>query len=74
MLQSFLFVGNSSGIIRVFDIRIASQRLAGENDECRRSALVYLGTYGAQGEFAWHLSSPLAVPAAHIGLEGWGEE
>ncbi|WP_371228179.1 hypothetical protein [Roseovarius sp. 2305UL8-3] len=60
--------------IRVFDIRIASQRLAGENDECRRFALVYLGTYGDQGEFSWRLSSPLTVPAAHIGLEGWGDE
>lgn len=60
--------------IRVFDVRIASQRLAGENDECRRFALVYLGTYGVQGEFTWQLSSPLAVPVAHLGLEGWGEE
>jgi len=58
--------------IRVFDVRFASQRVAGENDECRRHALVYLGTYGTQGEFSWALSAPTALPDAHIGLEGWG--
>ena len=35
--------------IRVFHVRFASQREAGENDQCRRYALVYLGTYGPQG-------------------------
>ena len=39
--------------IRVFDVRFASQRTVGENDQCRRYALVYLGTYGRQGEFSW---------------------
>jgi len=58
--------------IRVFDIRFASQREAGENDLCRRYALVYLGTYGAQGEFSWAVSTPTALPDAHVGLEGWG--
>jgi len=58
--------------IRVFDVRFASQREAGENDQCRRYALVYLGTYGTQGEFSWALSAPTALPDAHIGLEGWG--
>lgn len=58
--------------IRVFDVRFASQREAGENDQCRRHALVYLGTYGMQGEFSWALSAPTALPGAHVGLEGWG--
>ena len=60
--------------IRVFDVRFASQRLAGENDQCRRHALVYLGTYSTQGEFSWALSAPAALPDAHIGLEGWGSD
>jgi len=60
--------------IRVFDVRYASQREAGENDECRRFGSVYLGTYGTQGDFAWRFSSPLALPEAHLGLEGWGED
>ena len=38
--------------IRVFDVRYASQRVAGENDGCRRFASVHLGTYGTQGGFA----------------------
>ncbi|QIE47948.1 hypothetical protein G5B38_19985 (plasmid) [Pseudohalocynthiibacter aestuariivivens] len=58
--------------IRVFDVRFASQREAGENDECRRYALVYLGTYGTQGAFSWTLTAPTALPHAHVGLEGWG--
>ncbi|SFN95842.1 hypothetical protein SAMN04487859_1127 [Roseovarius lutimaris] len=58
--------------IRVFDVRFASQREAGENDQCRRYALVYLGTYGTQGEFSWAVSTPTALPDAHVGLEGWG--
>jgi hypothetical protein len=60
--------------IRVFDVRTASQRIAGENDDCRRHALVYLGTYGTQGDFSWAVSSPTALPDAHVGLEGWGSD
>ncbi|SEM29736.1 hypothetical protein SAMN05443999_1199 [Roseovarius azorensis] len=60
--------------IRVFDVRFASQRVAGENDQCRRHALVYLGTYGMQGEFSWAVSAPTALPDAHVGLEGWGSD
>jgi hypothetical protein len=60
--------------IRVFDVRIASQREAGENDQCRRHALVYLGTYRTQGEFSWSVSAPAALPDAHVGLEGWGSD
>ena len=60
--------------IRVFDVRFASQREAGENDQCRRYALVYLGTYGTQGDFSWAVSAPTALPDAHVGLEGWGSD
>ncbi|AKO99794.1 hypothetical protein MALG_04666 (plasmid) [Marinovum algicola DG 898] len=60
--------------IRVYDVRFASQRIAGENDQCRRFALVYLGTYGTQGEFTWAVSSPAELPDAHVGLEGWGSD
>jgi hypothetical protein len=58
--------------VRVFDVRTAPQRTAGENDDCRRHALVYLGTYGTQGDFSWAVSSPTVLPDAHVGLEGWG--
>ena len=58
--------------IRVFDVRFASQQEAGENNQCRRYALVYLGTYGTQGKFSWAVSAPTALPDAHVGLEGWG--
>mgnify|MGYP005839867403 FL=1 len=60
--------------IRVFDVRFASQRTVGENDQCRRYALVYLGTYGRQGDFSWVVSAPTALPDAHVGLEGWGAD
>lgn len=60
--------------IRVFDVRFASQRIAGENDECRRYALVYSGTYGTKGEFSWAVSTPTALPGAHVGLKGWGSD
>ena len=58
--------------IRVFHVRFASQKEAGENDQCKRNALVYLGTYGTQGDFSWAISSPAAIPDAHAGLEAWG--
>lgn len=60
--------------IRVFDVRHASQRIAGRNDECRRWDYVLLGTYGTQGDFAWRRSSVPALPDAHVGLEGWGSD
>ena len=59
--------------IRVFDVRYASQRETGEDGDCNRSANVLLGSYGAQGDFSWRGSSPAALPAAHSGLERWGE-
>lgn len=59
--------------IRVFDVRYAWQRESGEDGDCNRSAEVVLGTYGIQGDFSWRASSPAALPAAHAGLERWGE-
>ena len=60
--------------IRVFDVRFASQRETGESAQCRRYALVYLGTYGTQGDFSWTVSAPTALPVAYVGLEGWGSD
>jgi hypothetical protein len=59
--------------IRVFNVRHAWQWQSGEEDNCNRIASVVLGSYGMQGEFSWSASSPAALPAAHVGLEGWGE-
>lgn len=58
--------------IRVFDVRYARQHESGRDGDCNRSATVYLGTYGTQGEFSWARSSPPALPEAHTGLERWG--
>jgi hypothetical protein len=60
--------------IRVFDVRHAWQRESGEDGDCNRSATVVLGSYGTQGDFSWSASSPAALPAAHTGLERWGEQ
>ena len=59
--------------IRVFDVRYARQHESGRDGDCNRSAVVVLGTYGIQGDFSWRSSSPAALPAAHAGLERWGE-
>jgi hypothetical protein len=59
--------------IRVFDVRYAWQHETGEGGNCYRSAVVVLGTYGTQGDFSWRRSSQAALPAAHTGLERWGE-
>ena len=58
--------------IRVFDVRYARQHESGRDGDCNRSATIYLGTYGTQGDFSWSRSSPQALPAAHLGLERWG--
>ena len=58
--------------IRVYDVRYARQHESGRDGDCNRSATVYLGTYGSQGEFSWARSSPPALPEAHTGLERWG--
>ncbi len=59
--------------IRVFDVRYARQHESGRDGDCNRSATVVLGTYGTQGGFAWQRSSITALPAAHVGLERWGQ-
>ena len=59
--------------IRVFDVRYARQPESGRDGDCNRSATVVLGTYGTQGDFAWQRSSITALPAAHAGLERWGQ-
>jgi hypothetical protein len=58
--------------IRVFDVRFARQHESGRDGDCNRSAIVVLGTYGIQGDFAWQRSSIAALPADHVGLERWG--
>ena len=58
--------------IRVYDVRYARQHESGRDGDCNRSATIYLGTYGIQGDFSWARSTPTALPAAHIGLERWG--
>lgn len=66
--QEFNFVRS----IRVFDVRYARQHESGRDGDCNRSANIYLGTYGTQGDFSWSRSSPWALPEAHLGLERWG--
>ena len=66
--QEFNFVRS----IRVFDVRYARQHESGRDGDCNRSANIYLGTYGTQGDFSWSRSSPWALPDAHLGLERWG--
>lgn len=60
--------------IRVFDVRYAWQRESPRSDECHRSAAVFLGTYGTQGDFSWQRTSTSALPTAHTGLERWGDQ
>lgn len=57
--------------IRVFDARWVRQNEG--RDDCNRSATIFLGTYGTQGDFAWRRSSVGALPEAHVGTEGYGE-
>lgn len=45
--QEFNFVRS----IRVFDVRYARQHESGRDGDCNRSASIYLGTYGMQGNF-----------------------
>lgn len=59
--------------IRVFDVRYARQRESSRDGDCNRSAVVLLGTYGAQGDFSWQRSSTTALPSVHVGLERWGD-
>ncbi|MBK0328768.1 hypothetical protein I5535_15870 [Rhodobacteraceae bacterium F11138] len=59
--------------IRVYDVRYARQYEAARDGVCKRGGVVVLGTYGTQGAFSWQSSSISALPQAHVGLEGWGE-
>ena len=59
--------------IRVYHVQ-ASQREVGDTDpRCYRFSDVRLGTYGVQGDFGWTRSSVSALPAAHVGLERYGQ-
>lgn len=58
--------------IRVFDVRRARQRESDQDQDCNRSATVFLGSYGTQGDFSWRRSSIDALPSTHVGLEEWG--
>lgn len=60
--------------IRVFDVRFVRQRESDNTGECNRGERVLLGSYGIQGEFTWQASSTAALPAAHSGLERYGED
>jgi hypothetical protein len=59
--------------IRVFHVPRAEQKESELTGDCNRSEGVVLGTYGLQGDFSWQRSSISALPAAHTGLELWGE-
>ena len=59
--------------IRVFDARYVRQHESGRDGDCNRSATIYLGTYGTQGDFSWGRSSVGALPEAHVGTERYGE-
>ena len=60
--------------IRVFDVRFVRQKESDNTGDCNRGERVLLGTYGIQGTFAWQASSTAALPAAHSGLKGYGEQ
>jgi hypothetical protein len=49
--------------IRVWDVRRYSRRKRGRDDECSERFNMRLGSYGAQGEFKWHQTTPAAAPA-----------
>ena len=59
--------------IRVFDVRFVRQKESDNTGDCNRGERVLLGSYGIQGDFAWQASSTAALPAAHSGLERYGE-
>lgn len=60
--------------IRVYDVSYARQHESGRDGDCNRSFSMRIGTYGTQGDFRWSRgSSPSQLPAAHVGLERYGE-
>lgn len=48
--------------IRVWDVRHYSHRERGEDGDCEERFSMRLGTYGAQGDFAWRSTTPSAAP------------
>ncbi len=58
--------------IRVFNVQ-ARQWEHGRDNDCSRYASVRLGTYGTQGDYRWSRSDVSAIPAAHVGLERYGD-
>jgi len=56
----------------VFNVQ-ARQWEHGRDNDCSRSASVRLGTYGTQGDYRWNRSDVSAIPAAHVGLERYGD-
>lgn len=59
--------------IRVFDARYIRQHESGREGDCNRSATIYLGTYGTQGDFSWRRAGIGALPEAHVGTERYGD-
>lgn len=58
--------------IRVFHVQYASQHGDNQSNDCNRSEIVLVGTYGLQGQFSWNTSKISELPFAHTGLERWG--
>lgn len=59
--------------IRIFGVRYVRQSESENTGDCNRSEVVVLGTYGIQGDFSWQRSSTSSLPAAHAGIERYGE-
>ena len=57
--------------IRVFDISYARQS-ENRHGDCNRTLNMRLGTYGQQGDYSWQSTTPITLPPAHIGMEGYG--
>ncbi len=57
--------------IRVYDV-LARQYESGRDGDCNHFQSVRFGSYGTQGDYRWSRSSVGALPAAFVGLEGFG--
>ena len=57
--------------IDVFDVYL-SQRVVGEGEDCRRTALIRHGSYDQTGQYRWRSASPGELPSAFQGDEGFG--
>lgn len=49
--------------IRVWDVRTYRHRPQGSDGGCHEFAVMNLGSYGTQGDFAWRLTGPGSAPA-----------